>query len=69
MIDRTLHVRVDRATLQFLIESRRDEGIAILTDFDGRLISRPTFWNIDEDLQRRMVWAFERRTELSGLVQ
>jgi len=69
VIDRTLHVRVDRATVQFLIDSRQDEGIAVLTDFDGRLIRRPTFWNIDENSQRRMVWAFDRRAELSGLGQ
>jgi len=67
LINPDLNVLVDRETINFLEESERDQGIALLTDFDGARVRAPLFWDREEPLRERMRGVLQKRLTRSAV--
>jgi len=59
-----LIVHVDPETVAFLTESRRANGLELLTRFDGVRIRVPHFWEVDATVRRSMQAVLEQRAVL-----
>ncbi len=62
-----LDVRIDSAAIEFLEESGRSSGIELLTEFDGRSMRRPLFWDASSSLRGRMQEALTYSCSLANL--
>lgn len=67
VVNHELHVRVDPARVDYLRENDLDQGIEILTDFDGERIRPPHFWQSNADHRERMIRVLRRRAAAAGI--